>query len=200
LLPLPVLIAVSHLPRRRFVFLSLTATLALQLFVTNIFVRYIGTDLTDPPAPPPAIALRQDATPPYATWEGGISLRSVSIPAAVGSDRSIAINAIWTTSQRINRPYTIFVHLYDAQGNLVAQRDTMPMNGRWPTTCWRAGDSFQDRYTLVAPDTAQAGAYRVALGFYWLSTGERLPVSGQGPGGSRSVDIGTLEIGGADQR
>jgi hypothetical protein len=174
--------------------LGLIALLSLQLFVSNIYVRYIGTDLLDPPAPPPEAAVSPEATPWWATWQGGIALRAVQVPETVAADQPIAIRTIWTTSQQIHRPYTAFVHMLDPQGELVAQWDAMPVDGGWPTTCWRPGESFEDSYTLVVLKPLAPGIHRLEVGFYWLPSGERLPVSGQGAQPDRSVDIGTIEV------
>jgi hypothetical protein len=204
LVPLPLLIAVYRLEpvgttarRRGFVFGVLIALLSLQLFVTNIFVRYINTDLTDPPDPPPQAVLDGGWTPRQATWEEGITLQAVQLPDEVRVDGPneigpIEIGAVWTTSRRIHKPYTVFVHVFDEAGQLVAQRDTLHLDRGWPTTCWRPGESFEDRYEMVPVGPIEPGLHRVEIGHYWLPTGERLPVSGQSA--RQTVDVGTFEV------
>jgi hypothetical protein len=190
LVPLPLLASVGRLPRRRVLFIVLVSLLSLHLFVANIFVRYIGTDLSDPPAPPAAArSVAPDAR--LATWEEGISLQSAQVPTVVTSGQPLTVHATWTTSRQVNRPYTVFVHLYDPQGTLVTQRDVMPLEGRWPTTCWRPGESLEDSYTMVVPDSAEMGSYRLLLGLYWLPSGERLTLDGQS---AQTVDIGTTQV------
>jgi hypothetical protein len=200
LLPLPLLIAVRRLPRRGIAFLGLVALLSLQLFVTNIYVRYIGTDLIDPPAPPPSAELNgEDWTPWRANWEAGIALQAVQVPLTVTTNTPVEIGAAWSASQRVHRPYTFFVHLYDADGELAAQRDVMPLDGAWPTTCWRPGETFADTYELVVLKRLTPGLYRVELGLYWLPSGERLPVQGQGAQPSQTVHLGVIQVKGAEQ-
>ena len=181
-------------------FVVLIALLSLQLFVTNVYVRYIGTDLSDPPSPPPEAASADGATWKV-TWEGGIILQDVQVPATAAGGEQIAVHAIWTTSCPIHRPYTIFVHLYDRQGNLVAQRDTMPLDGHWPTTCWQPGKRFADSYHLAVPETPETEirceTYSVQLGLYWLPSGERLAADTKYPIGSqhtRTVEIGQITV------
>jgi hypothetical protein len=181
MLPLPLLVAVRRLPRRGFAYVGMLALLSAQLFVTNVYVRYIGTDLSDPPAPPPIAQVSEGTwTRWQAGWEPGITLQAVQVPKEIQPDDTIEVDVIWAASQRIHRPYTVFVHLYDAQGTLIAQRDAMPLNGDWPTPCWRPGDPFADRYALAASQPLAPGLYRLELGLYWLPSGERLPVQGQG--------------------
>jgi hypothetical protein len=39
-----------------------------------------------------------------------------------------------------------------------------------------------------------AGEHRLEMGLYWLPSGERLPVSGQGAQPGHAVDVGTIHI------
>jgi hypothetical protein len=191
LVPLPLLVAVSRLPRRRALFIVLIALFSLHLFVANIFIRFIGTDLTDPPAPPPTVVQSADRDAQIATWEGEISLLFAQTPATVTRGQSLTVRTTWMTSRQVNRPYTVFVHLYDRSGNLATQWDTMPLQGRWPTTCWQPGKNFEDSYTMTVPESSEAGNYRVYLGMYWLPTGERLSLSGQN---ATTIDLGTVQV------
>jgi 4-amino-4-deoxy-L-arabinose transferase-like glycosyltransferase len=49
------------------------------------------------------------------------------------SDR-LKLNFYWQASQPIDKNYTVFVHLKDEDGALVAQSDSEPMEGRAPTS------------------------------------------------------------------
>jgi hypothetical protein len=194
MLPIPLLIAAHRLPRRGLAFAALILLLSAQLFVTNVFVRYIGTDLIDPPDPPARATVNARWTPWQARWEGGIALRGVQVPREVAAGQPVSIGAIWSTSRRIHRPYTVFVHMLDEQGQLVAQRDVMHLDGEWPTTCWRPGEPFEDRYTLVQLQPFESGPHRVEIGLYWLPSGKRLPVTGKGVQPHQSVAIGTIQV------
>lgn len=187
MIPLPLLIALCRLPRRRALFTTMIILLGLQLLVCNVFIRYIGTDLTDPPLLPPQAAQAPAGENDTINWENGIVLQS----SHISTDRDqITVQADWTTTQPVNRPYTIFVHLYDEAGNLIAQRDTMPLQGAWPTTCWRPGQTFRDSYTLTIPGTAdRTRPQTLKLGLYWLPTGERLSLLGQD---KDTIQIGTV--------
>jgi hypothetical protein len=195
LLPLPLLVAARRLPRRGIAFLGTLVLLSAQLFVTNVYVRYVNTDLSDPPTPPPlAQVSEQNWTPWQANWEPGITLQAVDVPDGVASGEAIAVGTIWSAGRNIRRPYTVFVHLYDTQAVLVAQRDTMPLEGGWPTPCWRPGEPFADWYVLVPTQPLAPGSYRLELGLYWLPTGERLPVQGQGAQPTQTVLVGEIRV------
>ena len=191
MLPLPLVVAVSRLSARRFVFVGLVALTGLQLFTANVFVRYVGTDLTDPPTPPPSSVEVRLPQAWLATWKGGISLQSAQVPTAIAAGQPLVVRTTWMAAQQVNRPYTAFLHLYDLSGTLVTNTDGMPLQGRWPTTCWRPGQSFDDSYSLALPDSLPPGAYRLKLGLYWLPTGERLPMEGES---ADALDLGTIEV------
>jgi hypothetical protein len=192
LLPLPLLVAVSHLSRKRAVFPVLTASLAAQLFLTNIFIRYIGTDLTDPPPPPQVVQRSGEGW--LARWEEGIVLQSAQVPQWVYREDPLTVSATWMTTEPVHRPYTVFLHMYDDRGDIVAQRDVMPLEGRWPTTCWQPGQGFEDNYTLVRLQPIRAGTYHLRFGLYWLPTGERLVLHGESPDGDQAVELGMLHV------
>ncbi|HNS50256.1 MAG TPA: glycosyltransferase family 39 protein [Anaerolineae bacterium] len=77
---------------------------------------------------------------------------------------------------------TVFAHLVDDQGRLVAQQDSEPVGGSRPTTSWAAGEVIRDPIGILLPPDLPEGEYRLAVGLYRPGTGERLPVSGPGAG------------------
>ncbi len=67
---------------------------------------------------------------------------------------------------RVDKPYTVFVHLLGSDGKPVAQQDAQPLNGARPTTGWVAGEYITDPYDLaIKPDTAP-GKYQIEIGWY----------------------------------
>jgi hypothetical protein len=82
---------------------------------------------------------------------------------------------------RESRPepaYTVFVHLTDDQGRLVAQHDGPPQDGAYPTSIWSAGDEIGDVHAIPLPASLPAATYQVRVGLYEPATGRRLPASG----------------------
>ena len=74
--------------------------------------------------------------------------------------------------------YTVFVHLLDAAGTLVAQGDGIPgYLGALPTTLWQPGIPVLDKRVVVLPENLPTGEYSLLVGWYDLQTGERLPSS-----------------------
>lgn len=65
----------------------------------------------------------------------------------------------------------------DQEGRLLAQKDSQPVTGFYPTSRWRAGQIVRDQYDLLFSDDTGVNAAGVRLGMYLPATGERLPVT-----------------------
>ena len=78
----------------------------------------------------------------------------------------------------------------------MAQQDNQPQGGRYPTTAWTVRDRVVDRYELVLREGAPSGEYRLLVGMYDLTTGERLMTIDQN--GSRlpddAIDLGEITV------
>ena len=90
--------------------------------------------------------------------------------------RTVAVDLYWRVAAPMDRNYSIYVHLYDGAGRVVAQQDTYPGGGAYATSQLLPGDELHDRYLLrVAPD-ARAGAGHLDVGLYeYPQTMARLP-------------------------
>lgn len=75
--------------------------------------------------------------------------------------------------------YTVFLHVEDAAGEVVAQNDAQPLGGQYPTSIWDAGETVVAEWRVALPALA-AGSYRVWLGLYEWQSGQRLPVVADG--------------------
>ncbi len=88
--------------------------------------------------------------------------------------------------------YTMFVHVLDQNGALVAQHDGKPMAGYAPTYTWKSGMIIDDRRNVPLPEPLPPGEYQVTIGAYHPLTGERLPLA---DGSGDVVVIGVIEVG-----
>lgn len=92
--------------------------------------------------------------------------------ALIGYDLDPQLTLYWESLTPVDEDYNLFVHLLDAEGNLVTQADAPPTQDTYPTRWWEADEIIADTHTLPpAPD-----ATRVRIGFYSLTTNQRLPV------------------------
>jgi len=87
------------------------------------------------------------------------------------------VSLCWHVEHIVVDDWTVFVHLVDQHGNLIAQGDSQPLGGTLPTPFWRPGDHLVDRHRLAVPNGLPKGPLYLHVGFYQLETGQRLPIS-----------------------
>lgn len=95
---------------------------------------------------------------------------------ASGEDRWLRVTLFMSASGQPSRDYTVFVHLYDAAGQLLASHDGVPVFGYLPTREWPEAEVVPDRHDIRLPDALPAGSYRLAAGLYDPASGQRLAV------------------------
>jgi hypothetical protein len=85
------------------------------------------------------------------------------------------VSLLWRALGKPPADYTVFVHLLDATGRVVAQHDGPPVNSSYPTSLWAAGETVRDDHALVG----EAGSgVRLEVGLYTQPGLQRLPASG----------------------
>jgi hypothetical protein len=84
---------------------------------------------------------------------------------------------LWEALATIPDSYTVFVHLLDDSGRLLAQHDGIPVGGTRPTPTWQPGERLLDRHELLVPDDV-AGNGRLVVGLYQTETVTRRPFVG----------------------
>lgn len=93
---------------------------------------------------------------------------------------TLSVRLYWRARAATDRDYTVFVHLLDASGKMVAQADDQPQQGRYPTSFWDTGETIQDDYVLKLPDGKLPPDASIELGMYRAEDGARLPVASGG--------------------
>ncbi|MBI4302205.1 MAG: glycosyltransferase family 39 protein [Chloroflexi bacterium] len=88
----------------------------------------------------------------------------------------LSLTLYWRTLKEMDTSYTVFVHLVDKENQIRAQRDMIPLEGRYATLDWIKGEIIRDRYLIYIPDKAEAGVWELKVGMYNAASGERLPV------------------------
>jgi 4-amino-4-deoxy-L-arabinose transferase-like glycosyltransferase len=117
-------------------------------------------------------------TPSYsvsARLGDGIELLGYSI-ASSEEPASIEVQLYWQAMGLIDENYTAFVQLLDGQNKVIAQHDSQPLAGIYPTSRWQPGDILMMPFTLpIAKSHLFAANQRLVTGMYDLSSGIRLP-------------------------
>jgi hypothetical protein len=83
------------------------------------------------------------------------------------------VDLFWRGEQNLTTNYSTFVHLVDAEGRVVAQKDSLhPAN--LPTTQWETNAYAVDAHRLTIPRGLPRGVYTLIVGVYDPATGLRL--------------------------
>ncbi len=106
----------------------------------------------------------------------------------------VAVTLHWHAARSINTHYVVFLHLLDANGDLVAQQDIEPIT---PTIDWVPGVEITDPHQVTIPTEQPAGQYQLRTGMYPQGQPNyRLPIvdTGSTTQDSDSILIAEIEI------
>ncbi|MEM9774463.1 MAG: glycosyltransferase family 39 protein [Chloroflexota bacterium] len=116
------------------------------------------------------------------TFEPFVDLVSATVSKrAFTPGETIEVDMVWEVTSKPFGDFYFFAHLIDTEtGELVAQRDTHPVTGKYPMSLWSEGEIFRDQISIPIPETAHPSAAEVLIGFYAPNEGYRLGVSQAG--------------------
>jgi hypothetical protein len=100
-------------------------------------------------------------------FQGGLKLVGAALSGTslvAGSD--LKLDLVWTCSQPVDEPLTVFVHLVDGAGRVVAGSDSEPAGGSRPTTGWLPGEYVTDAHVLSLGGQVPPGRYGLRVGLY----------------------------------
>jgi 4-amino-4-deoxy-L-arabinose transferase-like glycosyltransferase len=108
---------------------------------------------------------------------------------AARNTHPLTVTLYWQVNSTLLIDYTTFVHLRNAAGETVAQKDQPPLGGVYPTSLWEPGEIIADDIVMSLPENLPAGAYRLVVGLYDFNTWERLPVPGNTDNEVKLADV-----------
>lgn len=150
-------------------------------------------DAPEPPAAPAQVGGAHLAgvaigrPDPDSPWLGIAPARELK------AGEALALRTFWSVQQPFDRDYFVFVHILDAAGQIVAQRDAPPWQGRFGTASWRPGSLVVDINDLVLPAGLPPGQYRLVAGMFDPASGAR-PATTVGGQPNGEVPIGEIII------
>ena len=92
----------------------------------------------------------------------------------VTAGRPATLSLAWHALAPMEQDYSVFVHVLDGAGQLVAQADAEPRAGSYPTSLWQPGEYLTDDYHFSLPP----GRYTAQVGLYLPENGQRLAQPG----------------------
>jgi len=96
-----------------------------------------------------------------------------------GYDEQVVANNLdltlyWTAHGPTEIPYTVFAHVLDPQGKVIAQHDAPPDGGLKSTTAWLNGELIPDHLAIPLPPGGLVAGDTIEFGMYDPVTGHRL--------------------------
>lgn len=147
----------THKVLLRTVQIPLTSTIVLSMFLFAVIVPFVYI--------PNAYAKTQIFTetdipseiiPLNLTYDETIRLIGYQQHTPqVRAGESVRLTLYWQLLQSTETNYSIFVHLLGRNREKVAQRDSYPGGGSWPTTILQPGDVLADEYYIPISYTAE---------------------------------------------
>ncbi|HLB12271.1 MAG TPA: glycosyltransferase family 39 protein [Dehalococcoidia bacterium] len=119
---------------------------------------------------------------------------SGGLPVRVMPGEPLSFAFFWRAKSAPREDYTVFLHLVDESGRLVAQADGQPQGGAFPTSYWEPGEVVADQVQLALPRDVAPGIYKLRMGLYQLASGQRLPVSARGTPIGDQAGLGEVEV------
>lgn len=98
-------------------------------------------------------------------WKRGVELRNAEYPPSATAGDALNLTLTWHALEQLDQPYLVFVHVVDEQGNIVAERNAQPKDGKFPTNSWVRGDWLRDSQQVPLEGVAP-GTYRLYIGLW----------------------------------
>jgi len=111
-----------------------------------------------------------------AVFDGPIELLSAELPSWQANPAGVQVLTYWRAAAPPAPDLALFVHMLTTRGERVAQVD-LPLQGAYD---WKPGEAMPLPLLLALPAPPPDGDYRLVLGVYSFSTGQRLAVRGGG--------------------
>lgn len=101
-------------------------------------------------------------------------IRLLGSDVSVDAARNVQLTLYWKSLALMDTSYSVFVHLLDAQGKVIASGDAAPGGGEFATTGWVVDEFITDVHSFAVPEGVAPGTYRIEIGWYDPTTGTRL--------------------------
>jgi hypothetical protein len=128
-----------------------------------------------------------------ADFAGLVQLLGYRLEGAPQSGSPLYLALYWQASRPLDTDLKAFVTLRDASG-VVAQWDQQPVGPLYPSHLWTPGAIQRDPWRLGLPLGLPPGEYRLSVGLYRATDGQRLnPAPGDGGGGGE-FSLGAISV------
>jgi len=123
--------------------------------------------------------------------DNAIGLNDIQLSGGIAGSATLTLT--WQSLRAVQYDATMFIHLRGAQGEMLAQVDRPPLDGRFPTSYWLPGQVVTDAVSLELPSGARRGPLTLNVGMYRWPSLERLPVA-DAAGAAQPDSLVTVEV------
>lgn len=148
-----------------------------------------------PPTPITESQLPSDLKPIRARLAPGAELigYKVESPQRITPNDSIIVTLYWRSLAAMNADYNLFLHLLGQKQTLVGNVDTWTGGGLRPTSSWRVGEIYKDRYVITLdPKSKTPSKLLLDVALWEKDSSQKLPITDETGNVLKSV---TFEVG-----
>jgi hypothetical protein len=111
-----------------------------------------------------------------ANFEDKVELLGATLaPGRVAPGEAVRVTALFRVLDEIPSDYMIFVHVEDVDGRVDRlNADHAPMQGQYPTSKWKKGETVRDEFTVYVPPGMAVRGLNLLIGFWDPKTDARL--------------------------
>jgi hypothetical protein len=96
-------------------------------------------------------------------------------PGRVAPGEALRVTAYFRVLEQLPDDYMIFVHVEDVDGRVDRlNADHAPMQGAYPTSKWKKGETVKDEFTIYVPPGMPVRGLNLLIGFWDPKTDARL--------------------------
>jgi hypothetical protein len=154
-----------------------------------------------PPAPITESQLPPDLKPIRARLAPGVELIGYKVETRYSAslltpDDSLVVFLYWRSLAPMNADYNLFLHLLGQKQTLVGNVDTWTGGGLRPTSSWRVGEIYKDRYVIALdPKSKTPSKLLLDVAMWEKESSQKLPITDEKGNVLKSVtlDVGLLD-------
>jgi len=106
---------------------------------------------------------------------GPFTLLGYALDGPFERGKTVSFRTLWRVDDATPRNGVLAAYVLSSDGNLIAQDDNSPDQGKRETQTFRAGEGIDQLQRLALPTDLPAGEYRVLAGIYDRAGGARWP-------------------------
>ncbi|MFP4395619.1 MAG: glycosyltransferase family 39 protein [Anaerolineales bacterium] len=125
-----------------------------------------------------------------------VALRGYAARNRVAAGETLTVTLAWEARSQPEADLVAFVHVWTpGDDQPLAQHDSRPRQGWFPTTAWQASERVIDAHPIAIPADAPPGRYPLWAGLYHAADGARPPaLAGEEDLPYNLIPLGEIEI------